>query len=97
MKGYRLWCIQPSSYKFIINKDVTFDEKALLHSRKESIATNKDYSVHKQLELEVRSLVYPLHGYASVQPVQDDQPKIIDETNVTQEQQYTIATRRLRR
>ena len=40
MKGYRLW--YPDLKKVIISRDVTFNENALLHSRKE--ATSSSFS-----------------------------------------------------
>lgn len=39
-----------------------FDENAMLHSKKESIAIDKDHGVHKQVELEIRPSVHPSHG-----------------------------------
>ena len=37
VKGYRLWCPDPMSPKFIISGDVTFDEILCLQLRKESV------------------------------------------------------------
>ena len=37
MKGYRLWCPDPKSPKFVISRDVTFDENYMLQPRKESV------------------------------------------------------------
>uniref|UniRef100_A0A2P2M4R4 Retrovirus-related Pol polyprotein from transposon TNT 1-94 n=1 Tax=Rhizophora mucronata TaxID=61149 RepID=A0A2P2M4R4_RHIMU len=34
MKGYRLWCLNPP--KFVISRDITFDESSILHSKGES-------------------------------------------------------------
>jgi hypothetical protein len=31
VKGYRLWCSDPRLPKFIISRDVIFDESSLLH------------------------------------------------------------------
>ena len=35
VKGYRLWCTDQDSLRFIISKDVTFHEDALLDARKQ--------------------------------------------------------------
>ena len=37
MKGYRLWFPDPKSPKFVISRDVTFDENYMLQPRKESV------------------------------------------------------------
>jgi hypothetical protein len=34
VKGYRLWCSDPKSHKFIVSRDVVFDESTMLHPRK---------------------------------------------------------------
>jgi hypothetical protein len=34
VKGYRLWCFDPKSHKFIVSRDVVFDESTMLHPRK---------------------------------------------------------------
>ena len=56
MKGYKLWYPDPKSPKFIISKDVTFDESSMLHPRKESSSssnTNKEQEIHEQVEVEL--------------------------------------------
>ena len=35
VKGYRLWSPNPKSPKFVISRDVTFDENYMLQQRKE--------------------------------------------------------------
>jgi len=37
VKGYRLWCPDPKSPKFIISRDITFDENYILQLRKKSV------------------------------------------------------------
>ena len=54
MKGYRLWCSNPKSPKFIISRDVTFDELSMLSSKEESTSCTND-STQKQVELEIGS------------------------------------------
>ncbi|KAH0655443.1 hypothetical protein KY285_030325 [Solanum tuberosum] len=50
VKGYILWYLDPKSPKFIISRDVTFDESSMLHPRKESCSysnTNKKQGIHE--------------------------------------------------
>lgn len=47
MKGYRLWYTKLDSQKFIVNRDFIFNEKAIFHLRKESVAIDKNYYVDK--------------------------------------------------
>ncbi|TXG57013.1 hypothetical protein EZV62_018326 [Acer yangbiense] len=53
VKGYHLWCIKPESQKFIISKDVKFDEFVMLYEKKEFVDTNTNHGVSKRIELEV--------------------------------------------
>jgi hypothetical protein len=41
MKGYKLWCYDPKSPKFIVSRNVVLDEFVMLHPRKESIASTR--------------------------------------------------------
>ena len=34
VKGYRLWCVEPKSPKFLISRDVKFDEFSMLEKKK---------------------------------------------------------------
>ena len=42
VKGYRLWCSDPKSPKFIISRDVTFDELFMLSSKEDSTSCTND-------------------------------------------------------
>ena len=42
VKGYRLWCPDPKSPKFVISRDITCDENYMLQQRKESVVDIKD-------------------------------------------------------
>ena len=53
MKGYHLWCVEPESEKFIISRDVKFDEFAMLHKKKEFVVTDTDHGVSNKVEFEV--------------------------------------------
>jgi UDP:flavonoid glycosyltransferase YjiC (YdhE family) len=57
VKGYRLWCSNPKSPKFIVSRDVIFDEYFMLRPRKESIvSTGKEKDSSKEVELQVEAL-----------------------------------------
>jgi len=56
VKGYRLWCIDLHPPRFIISRDVKFNESTMLHSSKEDRDAEKEDSINKQVEFEVNSL-----------------------------------------
>ncbi|KAK3021134.1 hypothetical protein RJ639_045907 [Escallonia herrerae] len=58
VKGYRLWCPDSKSSRFLISRYVTFDESSMLPKKKELIDTGKDHGVKKKVELEVRAPDY---------------------------------------
>lgn len=54
VKGYRLWCSDPKSPKFIVSRDVVFDESTMLHPRKEFVIfTRNKQGSNKEVELQV--------------------------------------------
>jgi len=55
VKGYRLWCTDLHPPKFIISKNVKFNESTMLHSSKEVRDAEKEDSINKQVEFEVNS------------------------------------------
>jgi len=53
VKGYRLWFPDPKSPKFVISRDVTFDENYMFQSRNESVVdiTGSGEEASKQVSL----------------------------------------------
>ena len=59
VKGYRLWCSNPKSPKFIISRDVIFNETTMLHLKKESSTVSDAGGVENvdhHIELEVENV-----------------------------------------
>jgi hypothetical protein len=55
VKGYKVWLLDLKSPKVVINRDVIFDESAMLHPRKESVVSSDTgvQSSDKQVEIEI--------------------------------------------
>ena len=74
VKGYRLWYPDPKSPKFVISRDVTFDENYMLQPRKESVVdfTGPGEKTIKQVELESK-VTEGVQKSTHVEPVDDAQ------------------------
>ncbi|KAK3030317.1 hypothetical protein RJ639_039320 [Escallonia herrerae] len=55
VKGYRLWCPDSKSSRFLISSDVNFDESLMLSKKEELIDVGKYHSAREKVELEVRA------------------------------------------
>lgn len=55
VKGFRLWYSDSKSSKFIISRDVTFDESVMLNPKRECLDTRKDHGVREKVELEIKA------------------------------------------
>ncbi|RVW33033.1 Retrovirus-related Pol polyprotein from transposon TNT 1-94 [Vitis vinifera] len=79
VKGYRLWCTEDRTPKFIISRDVTFDESAMFGQRKEFgdlAGTSKtDLGANQKVEFEVDA---PMEN--GVDDTSEEQP-VIDQND----------------
>ena len=95
--GYRLWCPDPKSPKFVISRDITFDENYMLQPRKEFVVdiTGSREEASKQIVFESK-VTEGVQESTRVEPVDDAQGSTSSDDTL-QEQQYSIAIRRARR
>ncbi|KAK3031870.1 hypothetical protein RJ639_035640 [Escallonia herrerae] len=56
VKGYMLRYPDSKSFRFLISKDLTFDESFMLLKKKELIDVGKDHGVREKVELELEQL-----------------------------------------
>jgi hypothetical protein len=97
VKGYRLWCSDPKSPKFIISRDVVFDESAMLHPRKESVVSaGKEQGSSKEVKLQVETS-QRVQDSTQDQPVTDVHDSSSDDDDSQEEQETSIAAGRQRR
>ncbi|KAK3010670.1 hypothetical protein RJ639_011399 [Escallonia herrerae] len=92
VKGYRLWCPNSESSKFLIRRDVTFDESLML-SKKELIDAGKHQGIREKVELEVRAP----DSLPIIPTGKEDGSHSTEENEEPREQQYNIARNRPRR
>ena len=92
-----MWCPDPKSPKFVISRDVTFDENYMLQLRKESVVdiTGSGGEASKQVELESK-VTEGVHENTRVEPDNDAQGSTLGDDTL-QEQQYSIVIGRARR
>jgi hypothetical protein len=94
VKGYRLWCFDPKSPKFIINKDVVFDESTMLHPRKESVVSaGMEQGSSKELELQVEAS-QRVRDNTQDQPITDVHDSSSNDDDLQEEQETSIAAGR---
>ena len=99
VKGYRLYCPDPKSPKFVISRDVTFDECSMLHSKRESCNPcnlEKDDSTQSEVELEIGN-EGPSQNPATRQTDQEDEPNPDPDEDELVVEEYSIARDRPRR
>ena len=69
-----MWCPDPKSSKFVIRRDITFDENCMLQPRKESVVdiTDSGEKASKHVELESK-VTEGVPECTCVEPVDDAQ------------------------
>ena len=53
---YRLWCLDSKFSKFLISKDVTFNEFAMLSPKKEQLHIGSNLGVRENVEFVLKAL-----------------------------------------
>jgi len=96
VKGYRLWCTDLRPPRFIISRDVKFNESTMLHSSKEVRDAEKEDNINKQVEFELNS-PHELHTDTSQQPVHEEVQESVDQLDEAPLTQYNLAKDRTRR
>jgi len=74
VKGYRLWCPDSKSPKFVISRDIIFDKHYMLQPRKDSIidSTGPGEEASKQMGLESK-VTEEMHESTYIEQVDDAQ------------------------
>jgi len=96
VKGYRLWCTDLHPPRFIISRDVKFNESTMLHSSSEIRDAIKENNINKQVAFEVNN-PHKLHKDTSQQLVQKEMQESADQLDEAPLTQYNLARDRTRR
>ena len=99
VKGYRLWCLDPESPKFVISRDVTFDENSMLDQKKviDESTGSKEEEVGVKVEFQVETPQRASQDVPDQPEHASAQQQVTDSDSDDSEQFYTIATGRPRR
>ena len=96
VKCYRLWCPNSKFSKFLIIRDVTFNEFAMLSPRKEQLHTENDPHMREKVEL-VTKVSETIEKAISIKPKEEEVQLLDDKESAPQEQQYCLVRDRIRR
>ena len=91
-----IWCPDSKFSKFLISKDVTFNEFAMLRPRKEQFHTENDPDVSEKVEFATKALE-TIEKTISIKPKEEEVQLLNDKENAPQEQQYCLVRDRIRR
>ena len=106
VKGYRLWCVEDN--KFVISRNVTFDERSMLALSKATVPTDGDVGTSNTQVVEIESKDQPDSSHVQVEHhgvTQDEEDDELDHKEVQEEnlqvlqqqQQESLATTRQKR
>ena len=96
VKWYRLWCPDSKFSKFLIIKDITFNEFAMLSPRKEQLHTENDPRMREKVEF-VTKASETIEKAISIKPKEEEVQLLDDKESAPQEQQYCLVRDRIRR
>ena len=83
VKGYRLWCPDSKFSKFLISRDVTFNEFAMLSPRKEQLHTENDPRMREKVEF-VTKASETIEKAISIKPKEEEVQHLDDKQNASQ-------------
>ena len=92
VKGYRLWCLDSKFSKFLINRDVTFNESTMLSPRKEQLHTENNLGVREKVDF-VTKASETVEKTISIKLKEEEVQLLYDKENAPQEQQYCLVIR----
>ena len=85
VKRYRLWCLDSKFSKFIISKDVTYNEYEMLSLRNEQLHVENNPSVRENVEFVPKALE-TIEKMILIKPNEGKVQHLDDKENVAQKQ-----------
>ncbi|KAL5806266.1 hypothetical protein ACOSQ4_028999 [Xanthoceras sorbifolium] len=97
VKGYRLWCLDSKSPKFVISRNVSFNESALLTQKKESPVSSDTDTIGGASKLVEREVPCPPLMRQNPNILESQSEEEIGVEDVPQEARYSIVESRPQR
>lgn len=96
VKRYRLWCLNLKPPKFLISRDMTFNESIILNQRKENGDAYRNRGVNEQVDLECDISGNKKDGTPN-QSIKEEEKDPNEDDDAQKEQKYKIAIRKQRK